>query len=151
LAKVRFVAHREQGMSQIEAIHQDTERYPEAVLCMVDDGRVFVTLANSLLAFVQEEDEDHFPAVQRAWTVAPHLFNGPLTPRSAPVVQPEGAGMARDMPAADLAKLDAIIDKWWPWFFAEEPDRRQRDNLIDAWGAKAATALVKRTVDARQH
>jgi len=135
-------------MGVIVALAQDPARGDDGLLCQLEDGRVFLTLAGSMREYAEEADETALPAVNRAWERAPSLFAGPLTPR-VPVVPAQSAGIAADLTVEDRARLYRIIRKHRRAYFAPgvEPSIAQMDNLIDGLGARTAEKIVRSAVD----
>lgn len=126
--------------------HKDNETNG-AWLCQHADGRVFLTLSDTIMPYAHAADQDALPAFGRAWTHDPTLFKHLPKPEAPKLVDELPEGITADITPRDRQRLRAIIDKHWRAYFAEKPTNRQKDQLIDALGPRVAAQVVKKQVD----
>lgn len=119
-----------------------------AWLVQLFDGRVFITLSESIRPFALPGDEDALPAFTRAFSHSPHLFRHLEKPEAPKVIDQLPEGITADITDADRMRLRKIIMRHWKAYFAEQPTNKQMDQLIDALGPRVAANVVKKQVDA---
>lgn len=132
---------------EIVQIAMDPERGDNGVLCQLRDGRVFVTLGDSIEPYMEMGDETALPAFNRAFRHNPNLFKGPITPRVPQIPAMDGPGLTADLTDRDRERMYQIIRKHHRFYFADHPTKAQMDNLIESLGMRVVEGELKRRVD----